>query len=170
MGHAFVEEGYHGCEECHGNHGIKKTSDTMVGTDEKAVCVNCHDAGDKGFIMAGRIRASIDSLTSAYDLAETQQKEVDRIGMDAADIGFMLQESHQSLIQSRTLVHTFDAAKVGEKTHAGLTKATEASALAVRQIKDYHVRRRGFGMATLFTTILAVALFLRIRQLDVHSS
>ena len=79
---------------------------------------------------------------------------------------FLLQEAHQSLIQSRTLVHTFDAKKVGERTAEGRAKAQEAIDLAARQVKDYHVRRRGFGMATLFTTILALALFLRIRQME----
>jgi hypothetical protein len=86
--------------------------------------------------------------------------------MDDVDIGFLLQESHQSLIESRTLVHTFDAEKVNAKTAEGLAKAHEAADLAARQIKDFHVRRRGFGMATLFTTILAFALFLKIRQLE----
>jgi len=165
MGRAFVEEGFHGCEECHGNHGVAKTSDDMVGTGTGSVCVDCHSDGDKGFETAARIHSSLVSLSSTYDDAITRQTEVQRIGMDDVDIDFLLQESHQSLIQSRTLVHTFDAARVEEKTGEGLAKAKEAIDLAGRQIKDFHVRRRGFGMATLFTTILAFALFLKIRQL-----
>ena len=166
MGRAFVEEGFHGCEECHGNHAVAKTGDHMVGTAEGSVCLNCHDSGDKGFQMAGRIHAALDSLATAYESALVREKEVQRVGMDDVDIEFMLQEAHQSLIQSRTLVHTFDAEKVSARTHEGLVKTGEAIALADRQVKDYHVRRRGFGMATLFTTILALALFLRIRQMD----
>jgi hypothetical protein len=99
-------------------------------------------------------------------VAVARQADVQRIGMDDVDIGFMLQEAHQSLIQSRTLVHTFDAQKVSAHTGQGLAKAHEATEMAERQVKDYHVRRRGFGMATLFTTILALALFLRIRQME----
>jgi predicted CXXCH cytochrome family protein len=166
MGRAFVEEGYHGCEECHGNHGVKKTSDSMVGNVSGAVCVDCHSEGDVGFETAGKIHASLASLSVAQENALSRQTEVQRIGMDDVDIGFLLQESHQSLIESRTLVHTFDPEKVGAKTTEGLAKANEALDLAARQIKDFHVRRRGFGMATLFTTILALALFLKIRQLD----
>jgi predicted CXXCH cytochrome family protein len=166
MGHAFVEEGYHGCEECHGNHAIAKTSDRMVGNKEGAVCVDCHIEGDKGFLAAGKIHASLDTLATTYDVAVTRQAQVQKIGMDDVDIGFMLQEAHQSLIQSRTLVHTFDPEKVSTRTGEGLAKAREAIEMADRQVKDYHVRRRGFGMATLFTTILALALFLRIRQME----
>jgi hypothetical protein len=166
MGRAFAEEGFHGCEECHGNHGVAKTSDHMVGTGEGSVCLDCHDQGDDGFETAAMIHASLDTLSTTYDHAIVRQKEVQRIGMDDVDIGFLLQEAHQSLIQSRTLVHTFDAKKVAERTAEGRAKAQEAIDLAARQVKDYHVRRRGFGMATLFTTILALALFLRIRQME----
>jgi hypothetical protein len=166
MGQAFAEEGYHGCEECHGNHGIRKTSDQMVGTADKSVCMNCHSAGDKGFVAAGKIYGHLTALASTYGEATTAQAEVQRIGMDDVDIGFLLQESHQSLIQARTLVHTFDPDRVGSKTDEGIAKAREALTAAAAQIKDFHVRRRGFGMATLFTTVLVFALFLYIRQME----
>jgi hypothetical protein len=166
MGRAFVEEGYHGCEECHGNHGVHKTSDAMVGTGEGAVCTNCHSDGDNGFEAAGRIHAELADLDSLYTHAVTAQEEVQRIGMDDVDIAYLLQESHQSLIQARTLVHTFDPERVRSKTAEGVEKAKGALDAAAAQVKDYHVRRRGFGMATLFTTVLALALFMYIRQME----
>ncbi len=166
MGHAFVEQGYHGCEECHGNHGIHKTSDEMVGTEEGAVCITCHSDGEKGFEAAKKIHADLIGLRAKYAEAVTAQEEVQRIGMDDVDIGFMLQDAHQNLIQARTLVHTFDPDRVKTMTDEGTQKATEAVEAAAAQVKDYHVRRRGFGLATLFTTILAFALFLWIRQME----
>jgi len=78
----------------------------------------------------------------------------------------MLQAAHQSLIQARTLVHTFDAERVKGTTDEGKRKTTEALEAAAGQVRDFHVRRRGFGMATLFTTILVIALFLHIRQME----
>lgn len=166
MGHAFVEQGFHGCEECHGNHGIAKTSDRMVGTQEGAVCMDCHLEGEKGFVAAGKIHAELTGLSAKYDEAVAAQGEVQRIGMDDVDIGFLLQDAHQSLIQARTLVHTFDPDRVKTKTDEGLQKADEALTASAAQVRDFHVRRRGFGMATLFTTILVIALFLRIRQME----
>lgn len=166
MGRAFAEEGFHGCEECHGNHGVQKTSDAMVGTAEGSVCLDCHSEGDKGFESAGRIHAELTGLDALYAEAVTAQEEVERIGMDDVEIGFLLQESHQSLIQARTLVHTFDPERVKQKTDEGVAKAKSALDAAAVQVKDFHVRRRGFGMATLFTTVLVVALFLWIRQME----
>jgi len=94
------------------------------------------------------------------------QNKVQRIGMDDADINFMLQESHQSLIQARTLVHTFDHEKVGDKTKEGIMKAEDAILLANKEVKDYKVRRLGFSVATMFITILVIALFFKIRQIE----
>jgi predicted CXXCH cytochrome family protein len=166
MGRAWEERDMHACEECHGNHDIAKTSDHMVGTGDDAVCMGCHSAGERGYAAAAAIRGQLDSLVAVYDEALGRQKRVQTIGMDDVDIAYLLQESHQSLIQSRTLVHTFDPEQVGPKTREGVAKAQEAITLAAAQIEDYHVRRRGFGMATLFITILIVALFLKIRQME----
>lgn len=166
MGAAFEEQELHGCEECHGNHNIPKTSDDMVGTTDDAVCVLCHEEGDAGYKAAGEIHGLLTSLVDGYDTADSLREEVRRIGMDDVDIGFELQEAHQSLIQARTLVHTFDPERVAEKTEEGVANVQQASELAVAQIKDYHVRRRGLSMATIFITILVVALFLKIRQME----
>jgi hypothetical protein len=38
--------------------------------------------------------------------------------------------------------------------------------MADESIKDFYFRRRGFGLATLFITLLAVALALKIRQME----
>jgi hypothetical protein len=166
MGRAFEEEGLHECEECHGNHSVAKTSDDMVGTHDSSVCMDCHGEGDMGYEAAAAIRSQLDSLVAAYETAHARQQRVQTIGMDDIEIEFLLQESHQSLIQARTLVHTFDPEMVGPKTREGVWKAREALSIAEAQIEDYHVRRRGFGLATLFITLLVIALFLRIRQME----
>ncbi|MEJ2720216.1 MAG: hypothetical protein P8181_03620 [bacterium] len=165
MAVAFEENGYHGCEECHGNHGVQKTFDDMVGTGEQSVCIACHD-GDAGYEAAKQIREDLRQLVSVYEEAEARKAEVHRKGMDDVEIGFMLQESHQSLVKARTLVHTFDPAKVGEMTGGGVAKAQSAIELAKEQVKEYYFRRRGFGLATIFITILIVALFLKLRHME----
>lgn len=166
MAREFEAEGIHGCEECHGYHSVEKTFDEMVGVGEKSVCMDCHEEGEEAYVQADSIYIHLSDLKAAYDSAATQQEVVRRIGMDDVEIGFLLQESHQSLIQARTLVHKFEAAAVGEKTSEGLGKAQEALKLAYAQIEDANVRRMGFGVATLFITLLCVALFLKIRDME----
>lgn len=166
MAREFEKLEIHGCEGCHGYHDVKKPSDDMVGTSEKAVCTNCHKKGEEGYNVAEKINTQLTRLVASYDSAKAKQNKVQRIGMDDVDINYLLQESHQSLIQARTLVHTFDPEKVGEKTNEGVSKAREALQLSIKEIKDYNSRRFGFGIATLFITVLAIALFLKIREME----
>jgi hypothetical protein len=166
MAQPWAKEGFHGCEECHGNHDIEKTFDDMVGTGDRSVCTRCHAQGDAGYEAAKEIHGLLAGLVQSYDKAEAEQADAQRKGMEDEDLAFVLQESNQDLVRARTLVHTFDPARVGEKTKEGVEKATEAYRLAAAQIKDFGVRRRGFGMATAFITLLIVALYIKIRQME----
>ncbi len=166
MAEPFSELEYHACEQCHGNHGVSKTSDSMVGTGENSVCLKCHSEGDTGYQMAAAIHDSLAALLEVYGRAQEKLKEVEKKGMDDVDIMFQLQEANQDLIHSRTLVHTFQAELVGERTSSGIVKSEEALQLAAAEIRDYHTRRRGFGIASIFIAILAVALFFKIRDME----
>ena len=166
MGGAFEEMELHACEECHGNHKVLKTSDEMVGIGEESTCMKCHEEGDQGYLVASQIHQKLSQTVALYDTAEIQQSEVQRIGMNDLEIEFLLKDAHQSLIEARTLVHTFDPDKVGEKTDQSIQNAEAAIQLAYQEISDYDTRRRGFGIATIFITLLVVALFFKIREIE----
>jgi predicted CXXCH cytochrome family protein len=166
MAQAWQREDYHGCEECHGNHDVAKTSDDMVGTGDKAVCVTCHSEGDEGFKAARDIRSHLSKVVGAYESAEAKRVEVERRGIEDEETDFILKDVHQQIVQARTLVHTFDPARVGEKTEAAFAKAIEAERLLNAQVREFNTRRWGFGLATLFISVLAVALYLKIRHIE----
>jgi hypothetical protein len=166
MAEAFAAEELVGCEECHGNHDVRRTNDEMVGVGDESVCTDCHSDGDDGYAAAVSIHSTLTNLSMLYDAALEKQEEVQHKGMDDVEIGFLLQEAHQSLIQARTLVHTFDPEKVSPKAVEGAEKVETALTMADEAIKEFYFRRRGFGLATLFITLLAVALFFKIRQME----
>ena len=166
MSAKFEEQKIHGCEECHGNHNVMKTNIEMVGTDDKAVCVKCHKSGDEGYETAKAIRKSLVNLSQDLDSLAMEQKEVERIGMDDMDINYLYQEAHQSFIKAQTLVHTFDSTKVEAETYKGIKKSKEASLIAVNQIKEHKTRRLGLGITTIFITLLVIALYFKIKEID----
>lgn len=170
MSEEFQKEDLHGCEECHGNHAVKKTFDGMVGISEESVCTDCHDEGEKGYLAAEKIGKQVGTLAAAYDSADARADKVQQIGMDDIDIRYLLQDAHQSLIEARTLVHTFDPKAVGGKAVEGLQKIIEAQALETAQFEESRKRRLGFTVATFFISLLAVALFLKIRQIESSQS
>lgn len=166
MARAFEEEELHGCEECHGIHDVAPTSLDMIGTGDDSVCIACHDEGDDGYRVAEEMYAQLMTLVAAKDSAAALAGEVQRIGMDDVEIGYLQREANQSLIKARTLVHTFDPARTGEVTEEGIESAKNAVDLARSEIEAFRFRRMGFGVASLFITVLTVALFFKIRDIE----
>lgn len=164
MARAFERLNFHGCEQCHGYHSVQKASDSFVGVSESSFCVKCHVAKDNGFQAAQEISSQITTLVNVYNLAQKKILEVQKKGMNDEEINFTLQEAKQNLIQSRTLVHTFDPNKIGTKTQEGITKTKYAIDLAEKEIDEYYTRRNGFAAATVAFLVLAVALYFKIKD------
>lgn len=166
MSEPFRGSEIHACEQCHGYHQVLETNDEMIGVGEKSTCTECHSEGDKGHAAAQKIYGQIKNLVVKYDSAETDLKEVQIKGMDDVDILFLLQEANQKLIHSRTLVHTFDPGKIKETTSEGMNLTDQALTMANDEIKEFHTRRRGFGVAVAFIFVLAIALFVKIKDME----
>ena len=166
MSKKFEELGIHGCEQCHGYHSVQKASDSFVGIDQASFCITCHEEGDDGYETAKNINQSILKLVSAYDSANAKLLNVKIKGMNDIDIGFLLQEGRQKLIESRTLVHTFDTSRVQERTNEGERIINEAITLADKEVDEFYSRRNGFAIATVVFLFFAVALFLKIRDIE----
>jgi predicted CXXCH cytochrome family protein len=166
MAEIFQESGIHACEQCHGYHDVNVTNDEMLGTSESSVCMSCHSAGDTGYESSKEMYTYITDFVEEYNSAEKKLREVQQKGMDDVDILFQLQEAKQILIHSRTLVHNFNTEEIKKNSEEGKAKARVAVETAEKEIKDYHTRRRGFGIATLFIMVLTIALFFKIRGMD----
>ena len=166
MAVAFEELEIHGCEQCHNYHDVQKTNDEMVGVGDESVCTDCHDEGDEGFNVAKLMHQAITDLVDLNESANSKLTDVKIKGMNDIDIGFLLQESNQKLIESRTLVHTFDTSKVKEKTGEGKVKVLKALNMAEEELDEYFSRRKGFAIATIVFVLFAVALFLKIRDIE----
>ncbi|TSA30797.1 MAG: hypothetical protein D4R68_00020 [Ignavibacteriales bacterium] len=170
MAKAFEEQDFHGCEQCHGNHGVQKPNDEMIGVGKDSKCIDCHTEGDKGFAVSKKIYSSLTDLKNKYDAANAKYLEVRQKGMNDVEIGFQLQDAKQALIQSRTLIHTFDSAKVSDKTKEGIEFSNKASLLAQKEIDDYSTRRNGFAIATLAFLVFVIALYFKIKDKEKKAS
>jgi predicted CXXCH cytochrome family protein len=164
---AFEDNGYPMCETCHSNHDIVKPQDAWVGTEEPALCINCHssDDGTRGFETASGISKSITNLVAAHDEAKVVLDEAVEKGMMTTDVEFVLKEVDQILIETRTLVHSLSIDSVAEKADEGIKKAQQVKTNSASLIDEYYFRRKWLGLATLFVAILVVALYFKIRRL-----
>jgi len=164
---AFEANDFPMCETCHSNHLVEKPDDRMIGPGDGSTCMECHavDDGTRAFLVADSASHLIGKLVAAHDSARTLVVEAAAKGMMTTDEEFALKEVNQLLIQTRTLVHAFALDELAPKAEAGLAKADSLQGNAAALIDDYYFRRKGLALATLFITIAAIALYLKIRKM-----
>jgi predicted CXXCH cytochrome family protein len=162
----WSELGYKECEQCHGNHYIVAATDSMLGTDANALCVQCHDAGTEGFAAASRMRSAIDSLKSSIDEAEEIVLEAEMKGVEGGQARFDLGAAKDNLTRVRSVIHTFDPAQAAEITSSGMRTAEQVQLTAQASLGDLKVRRIGLAMSLILVLIIAIALWRKIKQVD----
>lgn len=165
---AYEENEFPMCETCHSNHKILKPLDNFVGTDDPAVCTECHSAedGTRAFFVADSITSSIQALLASQSKAKAALDEAMAKGMATFDDELLLKEVNQALIQTRTLVHSFGVEQVAPKAAEGIAKADSIVVHSATLVDEYYFRRKGLLWSSLFITILVIGLYMKIRSLD----
>ena len=165
---AFAKKGLSACVVCHGNHLVESPTDKMVGFAPEGPCAKCHrnDATDKSAASILELRAVLDSLNAAQDEATQLLERAEQLGMDVSDARYELKGAHQALVQSRVAIHTFRLADLAVVARPGIDVVTGARKAANDAIQDYYFRRKGLAISTLIVTLVAILLFLKIKEID----
>jgi predicted CXXCH cytochrome family protein len=154
------------CEACHGNHKILPPSDEMLGTGERAICIECHDPDSEAYAVAATIKQKLDSFKSKMLDAEDKLERADKQGVEVSEAKYRLQEAHTILIQVRNLTHTFSLDRIEEKIKEGQGVIGEVAQAGETALREAKFRKRGLIIATVFIFLLALALLLKIRQIE----
>ena len=165
---AFEDQGLPMCETCHSNHGIEKPTHALIGLKDGQLCANCHSA-DEGTSAPRQIdsmSAAFATLTKAADSARRLVAEAGVRGMMITDEEFTLKEIDRILVRMRSSVHAFAADSLASQTKEGIEKSSKVQTDAAGLIDEYYFRRWGLGIASFLITLLAIALYLKIRALD----
>ena len=85
--------------------------------------------------------------------------------MMITDEEFTLKEIDQNLIQVRSSIHAFSADSLVPYVKDGMTKSVTVKTEAATLIDEYYFRRWGLGISSIIITLLALALFLKIRSI-----
>ena len=163
---AFAAMGLAPCVTCHSNHDVEKPSDTMVGSDDKAVCVNCHDGKSKGYQSAAGIRASLDELRGAVQRAGAILEQAEKAGMEVSLAKFELRGASDNLLKTRAAVHRFDAEVVKNLSDDGVQTAKKMYAKGEQALKDLRFRHRGLWISVGIILVAIAGLVLKIREID----
>ncbi len=164
----FDEMGFSECGECHGNHDIQQTNDEMLGVDEPALCINCHDSDSDGYAVAMKLRTDIDSLKAVIGIAEKMIFDAQKAGVEVVDEEMNLAKAQESLVHYRTMIHTFSKEKVNETFKAGLESSDNAYKIGQQALKELSNRRILLIIMVLLTLLVATLLIFYIKQKENH--
>jgi hypothetical protein len=151
---------------CHSNHLIKPPGDDWLGVEGEQSCGQCHTKGENGYQVAMAIRSRVDSLRNQEAEASRLVHEAEERGIEVSEAQDLLKAARDGLMKVRTITHTVDEAKVGVAVDSGLAVAVQAAALGQKGIEDFRFRGRGLGVASILITLLILALWLKLRQIE----
>ncbi len=154
------------CEVCHGNHLIRKPTDAMLGTGTEALCISCHEAGSAGYQGAQQMRAAIERLKTQSADAKQVVTAAAQLGMDTSEAEFELSEAATKLTQTRTYIHAFSPTALQPIADEGVQHAHLAQAQGEHAIHEFHFRRQGFWITVGILALVALGLFLTLRELE----
>lgn len=162
----FAQMGAPGCATCHNNHDIQPASVEMVGLGDQAICVQCHDAGDKGGRTATGMRALIDALRAQHQKAGAILDRAEHAGMEVSQARFDLNGANDALVKARAAVHAFSLEAVKKEAAAGLAIGAKAYARGERALEELQFRRKGLGVSLAIVLVLIGGLVVKIRQIE----
>ena len=148
------------CEQCHGNHLIRPANDDMLGVDEGASCIECHDPDSPGYIAAARMKSDINTLKVILSKTENTIRKAEQKGVESGQAIFELSKSRDALIQARSVIHTFESEKVAEIVAPAIENTEIVKQKAIIGLKDLRNRQYGLGATLVIIILIIVALLI----------
>lgn len=166
---AFDKMGISECEACHGNHKILPPSDTMLGTGDKAVCIQCHEADSKAYNVAARLKDEISGFQKEIEDSKSLLQTAENKGVEVSNAKMKLMDARTALIQARNLTHGLSLTAINDTLGDGQKIVSGVEAAGKEALKEARFRRLGLVIVTIFIFFLAIALILKIKDIDKKS-
>jgi len=163
---AFTSAGLPGCVTCHSNHGILHPTDSLIGTDDKAVCGQCHTEGDPGFVAANNIRDQLAQLAAAIDRSDQILSKAERSGMEVSEAKLDLVQARDTLTKARVTIHSANVERVQQDIKPGMAAAAKNYEAGKEALKERNYRRFGLGISLIAIAIVLIGLKLYLKQIE----
>ncbi len=167
---AFDSKNLGECITCHSNHAIAKPSDQLIGTQQGALCINCHTNGDKGFVAAGLMRSRINELMASIDKSTEILNRAERAGMEVSRPKFEMKEATDALTHARVLIHSSSIAEVEKVVAPGIAASSRGYQAGLGALSERAFRRKGLAVSLVFILFLAMLVYLKVRQIESRQS
>jgi predicted CXXCH cytochrome family protein len=167
---AFEENGWPECAKCHGNHGVAKTDDSMLSEASNPLCYECHReyAADKPECpeTAEYFYASITTLADAARSLGGSVHTLAEKGLDVDPLSATVEELSDHLRQARSRIHSFEKSEFDDVATLGVEAIEKGRRLIEAAEAEYRFRRNGLIISLVFMVLLAVGIYLKIREIE----
>lgn len=163
---AFASAGLPGCVTCHSNHGILHPTDALIGTDDKALCGQCHTEGDPGFVAANNIRDHLAQLAAAIDRSDQILSKAERSGMEVSQARLDLVQARDTLTKARVTIHSANVERVQQDIKPGLVAAARNYEAGKEALKERNYRRFGLGLSLIAIAVVLTGLKMYLKQIE----
>ncbi len=168
--HAFDQHNWPECGQCHSNHAIAKTHDSMLGTGRGQLCGDCHREYAKEnpecIKTADYFHETITRMDDATKKFHAAAEKLAAKGLDVEPINNELTELTDTLKKSRTYVHSFSQNSFQQIAAPGEQAIQRTDALVTKAHEEYKYRQIGLAVSIGLIGLLMLALYLKLRQLE----
>jgi predicted CXXCH cytochrome family protein len=163
---AFDGLGISECEACHGNHKILLPTDEMLSGGRSDVCSQCHDLGTGPYETGLQMKRQLDSYAGSFASVQDLLTQAKKHGVEVSEPEYRLQDASTTLILVRNLTHALSLPDMEEKLGEGTKVIASVKARGEAALEEAKFRKTGLVIATGFIFLLALALYLKIRELQ----
>jgi len=167
---AFEREGWPECETCHGNHAIAKTSDSMLSEASSPLCYECHreNAPDPQECIRTAEYFYSSITTAAHDTEELREKIeiLAERGLDVDPLAATVDELDDVLRQLRARIHSFNLTEFQKVEEGAIEQVEKGRGLVAEANAEYRFRRNGLIVSVGVMAMLALVIYLKIREME----
>ena len=172
---AFEEHGWPECETCHGKHDIAKTDDTLLAVGPGRLCTDCHEkfAGEQTEQCektADYFHKAITGLVAEHAHFTERAQELGELGLDIEPMEQDLAVLADALRTSRSYIHSFDRSDFDGVAEGGVAAVESLRVDEQVALQEFRERRRGLFFSMAMIGLLAVVLWLKLRQIEKRQS
>ena len=132
-----------------------------------SACLTCHSPGDECDVASEKMYGSLVGLEQELRGAAGVLHQAEVAGMEVGQPRFLLKsEGTTAAVEARALIHAFDPDRLLERTEEGRGVGATVLEAARGALEELQFRRKGLGVSLILVALVAVGLFLKIRQLD----
>jgi predicted CXXCH cytochrome family protein len=167
---AFDQHNWPECGQCHSNHAIAKTHDSMLGTRPGQLCGDCHRQYARNNPECIKTAEYFHDTITQMDQARTKfiavSEKLAARGLDVDPINNQLTELADALKKSRTYVHSFSRNTFQQVAAPGEEAVKHTDALVNKASEEYKYRQIGLAVSIALIGLLMLAIYLKLRQLE----